>query len=146
MHEGTEHDDLGYHIHVHEDGTVYAHVHEDELTPNSHEEAPAHIHGDALLHTHEGSCVHPHVHKCKKAVHDRLAKANGHLNSVIRMIDDDRDCAEVLVQLAAVRSAINNAGKILLEDHITECITEAIRNNDQHEIEELNRAIDQFMK
>lgn len=146
MHEGTERDDLGYHIHVHEDGTVYAHVHEDELTPHSHEEAPAHIHGDALLHTHEGSCVHPHVHKCKKAVHDRLAKANGHLNSVIRMIDDDRDCAEVLVQLAAVRSAINNAGKILLEDHITECITEAIRNNDQHEIEELNRAIDQFMK
>lgn len=145
MHEGTEHDDLGYHIHVHEDGTVYAHVHEDELTPHSHEEAPAHIHGDALPHSHEG-CVHPHVHKCKKAVHDRLAKANGHLNSVIRMIDDDRDCAEVLVQLAAVRSAINNAGKILLEDHITECITEAIRNNDQHEIEELNRAIDQFMK
>lgn len=143
MHDGTERDDLGYHVHVHEDGTVYAHVHEDELI-HSHDEGVMHVHGEGMPHTHDG--IHPHVHKNKKAVHDRLAKASGHLNSVIRMIDDDRDCAEVLVQLAAVRSAINNAGKILLEDHITECITEAIRNNDQHEIDELNRAIDQFMK
>lgn len=146
MHDSTEHDETGYHVHVHDDGTVYAHVHEDELIPHPPLEEAAHIHAheEGLPHTHDGA--HPHVHKNKKVVHDRLAKANGHLNSVIRMIDDDRDCAEVLVQLAAVRSAINNAGKILLEDHITECITEAIRNNDRHEIEELNRAIDQFMK
>lgn len=147
MHDSPEHDDLGYHVHVHEDGSVYAHVHEDELNPHTPlEETAAHVHAHEEGQPHTHDAAHPHVHKNKKAVHDRLAKASGHLNSVIRMIDDDRDCAEVLVQLAAVRSAINNAGKILLEDHITECITEAIRNNDQYEIEELNRAIDQFMK
>lgn len=143
MHESTENDDLGYHVHVHEDGTVYAHVHGDELS-HIHAEPSAHTHENGVIHTHDGT--HPHVHKNKKAVHDRLAKASGHLDSVIRMIDDDRDCAEVLVQLAAVRSAINNAGKVLLQDHITECITEAIRNNDWGEIEKLNKAIDQFMK
>lgn len=142
MHESTENDDLGYHVHVHEDGTVYAHVHGDELS-HIHAEPSAHTHENGVTHTHDG---HPHVHKNKKAVHDRLAKASGHLDSVIRMIDADRDCAEVLVQLAAVRSAINNAGKVLLQDHITECITEAIRNNDWSEIEKLNKAIDQFMK
>lgn len=143
MHDSTENDDLGYHVHIHEDGTVYAHVHEDELS-HTHAEPSVHTHENGVTHTHDGT--HPHVHKNKKAVHDRLAKASGHLDSVIRMIDDDRDCAEVLVQLAAVRSAINNAGKVLLQDHITECITEAIRNNDWGEIEKLNKAIDQFMK
>lgn len=143
MHDSTENDDLGYHVHVHEDGTVYAHIHGDELS-HIHAEPNIHTHENGVTHTHDGT--HPHVHKNKKAVHDRLAKASGHLDSVIRMIDDDRDCAEVLVQLAAVRSAINNAGKVLLQDHITECITEAIRNNDWGEIEKLNKAIDQFMK
>ena len=107
-----------------------------------HDQYGNHIHADGTVHSHE----HAHVHTNKKAVHDRLAKASGHLDSVIRMIDNDRDCSEVLVQLAAVRSAINNAGKVLLQDHITECITDAIMHNDQKKIAELNKAIEQFMK
>ncbi|MDR1131197.1 MAG: metal-sensing transcriptional repressor [Oscillospiraceae bacterium] len=114
-------------FHVHADGTAHSH-------------GCAHAHGAGPGHTHS------HVHTNKKAVHDRLAKARGHLDSVIRMIDDDRDCSEVLVQLAAVRSAINNAGKVLLQDHITECITEAIRDDDRQKIADLNKAIEQFMK
>lgn len=103
-----------------------------------------HTHPDGQGHGHESGT--PHVHTHKKAVLDRLAKVSGHLDSVIRMIDQDRDCAEVLIQLAAVRSAINNAGKIILQDHITECITDAVRHNDQQKIDELNRAIEQFIK
>jgi len=121
MHDATEHDALGYYVHA--DGS-------------------AHCHGEE----YESSSTHPHVHTNKKAVHDRLSKAKGHLESVIRMIDDDRDCAEVLVQLAAVRSAINNAGKVLLRDHISECITEAVAHNDTQKLTDLNKAIEQFMK
>ncbi|MEG1107689.1 MAG: metal-sensing transcriptional repressor [Oscillospiraceae bacterium] len=88
----------------------------------------------------------PHVHTNKKAVLDRLAKAKGHLESVMRMIDDDKDCSEVLVQLAAVRSAINNAGKVLLQDHISECIATAIEHHDIEKIQALNKAIEQFIK
>jgi len=109
-----------------------------------HDGACTHVHADGTVHSHDPAV--PHVHTNKKAVHDRLAKASGHLDSVIRMIDSDRDCSEVLVQLAAVRSAINNAGKVLLQDHITECITEAVRLNDKQKIVELNKAIEQFMK
>ncbi len=123
MHETNDNNGAEYHVHA--DGTAHSHGYE---------------------HEHDHSCGHPHVHTNKKAVHDRLAKANGHLESVIRMIDNDRDCAEVLVQLAAVRSAINNAGKVLLQDHITECITEAIANDDKQKLVDLNKAIEQFMK
>ena len=42
------------------------------------------------------------------------------------MVDREEDCAEILIQLAAVRSAINNAGKVILMDHLNHCIVEAL--------------------
>jgi len=82
------------------------------------EVADAHAHEEgAHSHSHSPGVPHGHVHTNKKAILHRLAKAGGHLESVMRMIENDKDCAEVLVQLAAVRSAINNAGKVLLQDH-----------------------------
>jgi DNA-binding FrmR family transcriptional regulator len=109
----------------------------------SHEAQGHDEHVHTHVHSHEG---HPHVHSNKKAVLGRLKRASGHLDSVIRMVDSDRDCSEVLIQLAAVRAALNNAGKVLLRDHIRECITEAVFHEEQDKIDELNRAIEQFMK
>lgn len=120
--DGTVHDEHGNHIQPDEAGSVFAHTHDHDIPG------------------------HPHVHTNKKAVLSRLAKADGHLQSVMRMIDDDRDCSEVLIQLAAVRSAINNAGKVLLRDHINECVTDAVLHGNSKELEELNKAIDQFVK
>ena len=110
------------------------------------ETADVHVHEDGSTHHHEPYLPHGHVHTNKKAVLHRLAKAGGHLESVMRMIENDKDCSEVLVQLAAVRSAINNAGKVLLQDHITECITEAVKLNDEQKIADLNKAIERFIK
>ena len=56
------------------------------------------------------------------------------------------DCSEVLIQLAAVRSAINNTGKVVLKNHIDHCIVEAVEENDQEAIRKLNQAIDKFIK
>jgi len=120
--------------HTHPDGTV-------------HDEFGNHIHPDGTPHDHDHSHGgHGHVHSNKKAVVARLKRLRGHLDSVIRMVEDDRDCAEVLVQLAAVRSAINNVGKVILQDHIKECISEAVAEGDQQKIDELNIAIAQFIK
>lgn len=124
---------------------------------SSFDELHAHVHSDGTVHDEHGNHVHPdgtvsegyehyHVHANKKAVLGRLARSKGHLESVIRMVEDNRDCAEVLVQLAAVRSAINNVGKVILQDHIKECIREAVVNDDSKMIDELNRAIAQFIK
>ena len=67
-------------------------------------EEHVHVHADGTVHSHS----HAHTHQNTKTVKNRLARVIGHLHAVERMIDDGRDCAEVLVQLAAVRSAINN--------------------------------------
>ena len=65
---------------------------------------------------------HHHSHTQTKAVVNRLSRAIGHLESVKRMVENEQDCAEVLIQLAAVRAALNNTGKILLKDHIEHCL------------------------
>ena len=68
-----------------------------------------HTHGHAhTAHSHS----HSHPHTQTKAVLNRLSRAIGHLESVRRMVEDGRDCTEVLVQLAAVRSALSNTAKV----------------------------------
>lgn len=104
------------HEHIAEDGTVYSHAH-----------------------------PHKHEHTQTKAVVNRLSRAIGHLESVKKMVEDGRDCSEVLVQLAAVRSALNNTAKIILKDHIEHCMVDALATGDSAEIAELNKAIEQFM-
>ena len=79
------------HTHTAPDGTVYEHTHKHE-----HTEGGKHVH------------VHAHTHANTKAVLNRLSRAIGHLESIRRMVEDGRDCSEVLVQLSAVKSAINN--------------------------------------
>lgn len=105
--------------------------------------------GDVMVHEaheehhHEG---HTHTHTNTKAVLNRLSKAIGHLESIRRMVESGRDCSEVLIQLSAVKSAINNTGKIILQEHIEHCIVEAIEEGDQRSLEELSKAINQFIK
>ena len=85
-------------------------------------------------------------HEHTKAVLNRLSRAIGHLESIKKMVENGRDCSEVLIQLSAVKAAINNTGKVILQDHIQHCLVDAIESGDRKEIEELNKAIDRFIK
>ncbi len=89
---------------------------------------------------------HTHSHAHTKEVSNRLAKAIGHLQKVKQMVEDGEDCSDVLVQLAAVKSAINNTGKVILKDHLEHCIVHAVEEGDEEMLQELNNAIDKFMK
>lgn len=93
-------------------------------------------------HTHN----HNHDHKHTKEVTNRLAKAIGHLQKVKQMVESGEDCSDVLVQLAAVKSALNNTGKLILKDHLDHCIVHAVENGDTQMLDELNEAIDKFIK
>ncbi len=108
----------------------------------------AHTHiledGTVVTHTHNHS--HPHHHENTKAVLNRMSRAIGHMESIKHMVEDGRDCSEVLIQIAAVRSAINNIGKIILEDHINHCIVDAVETGDKKALEDLNEAIEKFVK
>ena len=100
------------------------------------------IRSHARVMAHE----HGHVHENQKAVVNRLARAIGHLEKVKRMVEDGHDCSEVLIQLAAVRSALDNAGKVILTDHIHHCMVDAVAAGDQSAIDSLCQAVDKFMK
>ena len=120
-----EYDNCPDHASLHAQGIPHTHAHAD---------------GDGHGHDHHHSSEHI------RRVSNRLARAIGHLESVKKMVEEDRDCAEVLVQLAAVRSALTNTGKVILKDHMDHCIVDAVEHNDWKAIEELNRAIEQFIK
>jgi len=81
-----------------------------------------------------------------KAIINRLSRAIGHLDAVKKMVEDGEDCSKVLIQLSAVKSAINNTGKLILKEHISHCIVDAVEHDDKKAIEDLNNAIDKFMK
>ena len=98
------------------------------------------------FHDHMDSHSHGHVHENQKAVVNRLARAIGHLEKVKRMVEEGYDCAEVLIQLAAVRSALDNTGKVILQDHMRHCMVDAVAAGDLDAVDELCQAIDKFMK
>lgn len=110
------------------------------------EQAHRLAHELGLAHGHSHTEGHGHHHPNSKAVSNRLARAIGHLEAVKRMVDREEDCAEILIQLAAVRSAINNAGKVILMDHLNHCIVEAVEDDDLDKIKEFGDAIQKFIK
>ena len=141
------------HKHENPDGTVTYHPHapgevhmHSDGSMHTHETGEVHVHSDGTVHTHAHGHGHYHHHENTKAVLNRLSRAIGHLESIKRMVEDGRDCSEVLIQLSAVKSAINNTGKVILEDHIKHCLVDAIESGDMEAIEELNKAIDRFIK
>ena len=107
-------------------------------------EVHSHTLEDGTVVTHSHSHTHTHTHT--KAVLNRLSRAIRHLESIRRMVEDGRDCSEVLIQLSAVKAAINNTGKVILQDHIEHCIVDAVESGDHEALEELSKAIDRFMK
>jgi DNA-binding FrmR family transcriptional regulator len=89
---------------------------------------------------------HADHHPNKKNVVNRLARVIGHLKGIKTMVEDDVDCSEILIQLSAVRSALNNTGKIILTDHINHCLIHAYEEDDTEMIARLNDAVGKFLK
>lgn len=74
---------------------------------------------------------HHHPHENTRAVVNRISRVTGHMESIKRMVEEGRDCSEILIQLSAVRAAINNIGRIVLQDHIDHCVVDAVKTGDQ---------------
>jgi len=89
---------------------------------------------------------HTHKHESTKAVLNRMSRVIGHMEAVKKMVEEGRDCSEVLIQIAAVKSAINNIGKIILKDHIEHCVYDALSTGDKQTLEDLKSAIEKFIK
>lgn len=80
----------------------------------------------------------------KDAVLVRLRRIEGQVKGIARMVEDEKGCLDILVQIAAVRSAINKVGGLVLEKHSKKCVMQAAQKNDDGE--SLNELIDMIIK
>ena len=86
------------------------------------------------------------AHKHRKKVIDRLSRIEGHIRGIKKMVEEDRDCPDLLHQLAAVKAALNKTGELILEDHIESCLVDAIKDGSTEEyVKELKEAISKLI-
>jgi DNA-binding FrmR family transcriptional regulator len=83
----------------------------------------------------------------KEDVRKRLNKIEGQVKGIQRMIDDEKNCVDILTQIAAVRSAINKVGTMVLEMYSNECMENAVNSGDKERVmSELMNAVQKFLK
>ncbi|MFM7192681.1 MAG: metal-sensing transcriptional repressor [Microcystaceae cyanobacterium] len=91
---------------------------------------------------------HAHIHSetSLKQIINRLSRIEGHIRGIKTMVQESRPCPEVLIQVAAVRGAIDSLARLILDEHLSECITRAAQEGDiESEIKELKSALDRFL-
>lgn len=116
---------------------------QDEISSshNTNHNYSGHTHGDA-------QSAHPHVHseESLRSIVNRLSRIEGHIRGIKTMLQESRPCPDVLVQIAAVRGAVDRVARMILDEHLTECIARAAEEgNIEVEIKELKAALDRFL-
>ncbi len=100
-------------------------------------------------HTHESvKSIHPHVHseESLRKIINRLSRIEGHVRGIKTMVQQSSSCPDVLLQIAAVRGALDRVARIVLDEHLTECIGRASKDgNIEVEIAQLKAALDRFL-
>ena len=117
------------------------HTHNHDLDDDTHSANLNHTHGQV-------DSVHPHVHneESLRKIVNRLSRIEGHIRGIKTMVQQNSPCPDVLLQIAAVRGAIDRVARIVLDEHLTECIARAAKEgNIEVEIEQLKAALDRFL-
>lgn len=83
----------------------------------------------------------------KQGILDRLKKIEGQVRGVQRMVDEDRYCVDILIQVAAVKAALNKVGMALLEGHARGCMQAAVRRGEGDDaVNEMMDVLERFIK
>lgn len=97
------------------------------------------------------SCHHceykatPRSSELKRGLSRRINRAIGQLNGIKTMIDEDRYCGDVLIQLAAVESAVKAISREVMQDHLESCVVDRIQSGDTEVIDEVMDLFKRFM-
>ncbi len=87
-----------------------------------------------------------HKHKQGRSIISRLSRIEGHLRSIKKMVTQERDCPELLIQIAAIRSAVDGVGRLILKDHIETCVMQSQKTGRlKKTLSDLNKALDSFI-
>jgi len=97
--------------------------------------------------------AHSHTHSQEdyQRMINRMSRIIGHATAIKAMMEEERDCTDILIQISAVQSALNSLGKLMLKDHIDQCIVHAINDSTSEQekmrvLNSLNEAIDKFIR
>lgn len=82
----------------------------------------------------------------QKQLITRLKKIEGQICGIMKMVESNRYCPDILIQVSAVTSALNSFNKELLMTHIRTCVSEDIRNGDEEAIAEFTKVLQKLMK
>ena len=77
---------------------------------------------------------------------NRLNRLEGQVRGVKGMVEKEVYCDDILIQVRAIRSALDSVSKLILENHVRNCLSERIRAGDQHSVNELVETIGRVLK
>ena len=82
-----------------------------------------------------------------QAVTNRLKRAEGQIRGIIKMIEEDKSCESIIIQIGSVKSALHKTGQVILEGHLHHCVLDGIRDGKEEEtLQKLSSAIEQFSR
>lgn len=113
---------------------------------HTHTHSKDHSHSDRIHETKKSAHAHVHSEESLRSIVNRLSRIEGHVRGIKTMVQESRPCPDVLIQVAAVRGALDRVARMILDEHLTECIARAAKQGDiEVEIEELKAALDRFL-
>ena len=81
------------------------------------------------------------------AVINRLKRIEGQIRGLMKMVEEDKSCEEILMQISSAKSALHKTGQVILEGHLHHCVLDGIRDgNEEETIKKLSSAIEQFSR
>lgn len=81
------------------------------------------------------------------AVTKRLRRIEGQIKGIIKMVQNDKPCEDILIQIGAAKSALHKTGQVILEGHLHHCVLDAIKDGDEDEsLRKLTSALEQFSR
>lgn len=82
-----------------------------------------------------------------EAVTKRLKRIEGQIRGIIKMIEEDKSCEEIIIQIGSAKAAMHKTGQVVLEGHLHHCVLDGIREGNEDEtIKKLSSAIEQFSR
>lgn len=82
-----------------------------------------------------------------EAVTKRLKRIEGQIRGIIKMVETDKPCEDILIQIGSAKAALHKTGQVVLEGHLHHCVLDGIRDgNEEETIEKLSSAIEQYSR
>lgn len=81
------------------------------------------------------------------AVTKRLKRIEGQVRGIIKMVEADKSCEDILIQIGSAKAALHKTGQVILEGHLHHCVLDGIRQGKEEEtVKKLSSAIEQFSR